>query len=126
MSTYTEAKRQAYLRNKEKIAAAESEKKRWLVYHAENKEAISIRRKQRLLKKELPPIDEDKVKRYYELMEEAKTLQSEVTRKKKREAALANRAKRSGTVINPVSPGDTPGEGLKTAPEGGIEDNVTE
>jgi hypothetical protein len=110
MSTYTEAKRQAYLRNKEKIAAAEKEKKRWLTYHAEHKEEVSVRRKQRRLKKELPPIDEEKVRRYYELMEEAKTLQSEVTRKKKREAALANRAKRSGAIIPAIIPEAPEGE----------------
>jgi len=101
MSSYTEAKKQAYLRNKEKIAEMEKSNKRWLNYHAENKEEVSIRRKERRLKKELPPIDEDKVKRYYEIMEEAKVLKAEVTRKKIRETALAKRAARS----TPLPPG---------------------
>lgn len=101
MSSYTEAKRQAYLRNKEKIAEKEKEKKRWLTYYAENKEEVSVRRKGRQMKKELPPIDEDKVKRYYEIMEEAKILKAEVTRKKIREIALAKRAARSATLPPP-------------------------
>ena len=108
MSTYTEAKKQAYLRNKEKIAEKEKEKKRWVTYYAENKEEVSTRRKQIRLKKELPPIDEDKVKRYYELMEEAKALKAEVTKKKIRETAMAKRIARTdptGSAPKPLAPG---------------------
>ena len=125
MSTYTEAKKQAYQRNKEKIAEKEKEKKRWLSYHAEHKEEVSTRRKQRRLKKELPPIDEDKVRRYYEIMEEAKALKAEVTRKKIRDTALAKRASRAAPPPPPPEDKeDSPG--LKPTPEGGLEDSPDE
>lgn len=103
MTTYTEAKRQAYLRNKEKIAEKEKEKKRWLTYHAEHKEEVSTRRKERRLKKELPPIDEEKVRRYYEIMEEAKVLKAEVTRKKIRDTALAKRIARTVPALEEIT-----------------------
>jgi hypothetical protein len=129
MSTYTEAKRQAYLRNKDKIAEKEKEKKRWVTYYEQNKDEVSTRRKERRLKKELPPIDEEKVKRYYELMEEARALKAEVTRKKIRTVALAKRSARAPPPPPPPAnpPGsedkeDSPGDGLKPTLIEGIED----
>ena len=115
--TYTESKKRCYERNKLKIAEKEKDKKRWLEYYAENKEAISERRKERRLKKELPPIDEDKVRRYNELMEEAKTLKNEIRLKKIREKALARREAKK-------APADSPGVGLNIVSSTGIENHA--
>ena len=114
-TTYTESKKRSYLKNKEKIAEKEKTKKRWLEYYAEHKEEISKRRKLNRLKTDLPPLDEDKIKRYNELMEEAKTLKSVITKKKMRDAALRKREAKK-------TPADSPGDGLKPVLVNIIED----
>jgi vacuolar-type H+-ATPase subunit I/STV1 len=77
-TTYTPAKREAYQRNKVAIAERESDRKRWLKYYADNKEKIAERRKAKREATEKPPVDEEKIKRYEELMAEAETLKKEV------------------------------------------------
>jgi hypothetical protein len=52
----------------------QGEVKRWNKYYAENKEKISKRRKERRALQEKKPVDEDAVKRYYELQAEMETL----------------------------------------------------
>ena len=46
-SSYTKYCKAFYERHREKILAKEKENKRWLKYYADNKEAISQRRKER-------------------------------------------------------------------------------
>jgi hypothetical protein len=91
-TTYTQARKEAYERNREKIQARESEKKRWISYYAENKEKIAERRKAKRATQEKKPIDEAKVKRYEELLEEMETLKKEVALKRLRETLAKKKA----------------------------------
>jgi len=91
-TTYTQARKEAYERNREKIQARESEKKRWIQYYADNKEKISERRKARREKQEKKPVDEGKIKRYEELLEEMETLKKEVALKRLRETLAKKKA----------------------------------
>ena len=91
-TTYTQGGVEAYERNREKIQARESEKKRWIQYYADNKEKISERRKARREKQEKKPVDEGKIKRYEELLEEMETLKKEVALKRLRETLAKKKA----------------------------------
>lgn len=97
-TTYTQARKEAYERNREKIQARESEKKRWIQYYADNKEKISERRKARREKQEKKPVDEGKIKRYEELLEEMETLKKEVALKRLRETLAKKKAPAVETV----------------------------
>lgn len=97
-TTYTQARKEAYERNREKIQARESEKKRWLTYYAENKEKIAERRKVKRATQEKPPIDDKKIQRYEELLEEIQKLKKEVALKRLRETL----AKKKSPVVNAV------------------------
>jgi hypothetical protein len=100
-SSYTPARKDAYLRNKDAIAQTETEKKRWIEYYAKNKEAISERRKKNRALLEKRPIDETKIQRYNELMLEATALKKEVSLKKLRET-LARKRQVLPTPDSPV------------------------
>jgi hypothetical protein len=106
-TTYTEARKRAYERNKEKIAAKEQEKKRWLKYYDENKEKIAERRKAKRAQQEKRPIDEAKIERYNQLVEEMRELKKEVALKKLRETL----AKKAQTTESPAAPPEVPGAG---------------
>jgi hypothetical protein len=99
-STYTAAAKAFYERNKEKILAKEKEGKRWIEYYQKNKEKIAERRKERRKLKPVRPIDEDKIKRYDEIMAELQELKKEVALKKRREKKLPEAA---------PAPAETPG-----------------
>jgi len=77
-TTYTQAKKEAYQRNKATIAEKETENKRWLKYYADNKEKIAERRRAKREATQKTPVDAEKIKRYDELMAEAETLKKEV------------------------------------------------
>jgi hypothetical protein len=77
-TTYTLARKLAYERNKETIAAKESENKRWLRYYADNKEKIAERRRAKREATEKPPVDAEKIKRYEELLVEMESLKKDV------------------------------------------------
>jgi hypothetical protein len=62
-----------------------SQSPRWVKYYAENKELIAARRKARRALKEKKPVDEDAIKRYNDIMEEAAKLKPIVALKKLRE-----------------------------------------
>lgn len=94
--SYTEARRQAYLRNKEKISNDEKDKKRWISYYQEHKDEIKERKKKQRIEK-IVPIDETKIKRYYELIEETKELYKEVLRKRRLDKIVTN-------SINEITP----------------------
>jgi hypothetical protein len=110
-TTYTEARREAYLRNKDKISEREKIDKRWVEYYEKNKEKIAERRKAK--RKELKekgeykrksravPIDESKIKRYDEIIAELADLKKEVSRKRRQETLAKKKIE------------DNPGDGLK-------------
>lgn len=87
-STYTAAAKAFYERHREEILAKEKEKKRWVEYYQKNKEKIAERRKQLRKTKPVRPIDEEKIKRYEEIMAELPELKKEVMLKKRREKKL--------------------------------------
>lgn len=99
-TTYTQARKEAYERNREKIQAREGEKKRWIQYYAENKEKIAERRKARRAQEEKKPVDETKIKRYEELLEELETLKKEVALKRLRDTL----AKKKTPAPEPLDP----------------------
>lgn len=84
-TTYTQARKEAYERNRDKIQAREAEKKRWIKYYADNKDAIAERRKAKRAIQEKKAVDEEKIKRYEELQAEMETLKKEVALKRLRE-----------------------------------------
>jgi hypothetical protein len=113
-TTYTEARKRAYERNKEKIAAKEHDKKRWLKYYEENKEKIAERRKAKRAAQPKRPVDDKKIERYNELMGELQELKKEVALKKLRET-LAKKA--TLTLVDPpASPGILPAPGPEDTP----------
>jgi hypothetical protein len=83
---------------------------RWVRYYAENKELIAARRKARRALKEKKPVDEDAIKRYNDIMEEAAKLKPIVALKKLRETLA-----RKGAAVAPCLagaaqvPGESPG-----------------
>jgi N-glycosylase/DNA lyase len=90
-STYTAAAKAFYERNRVAILAKEKEGKRWVEYYKNNKEKISERRKEirKLKPKVAKPIDEEKIKRYEEIMKELPELKKEVALKRRREKKAA-------------------------------------
>jgi hypothetical protein len=110
-TSYTEARRAAYLRNKDKIAEREKTGKRWVEYYENNKEKIAERRKAKRnelkekgiykRKSRAVPIDESKIKRYEEIIAELEDLKKEVSRKRRQETLAKKKIE------------DNPGDGLK-------------
>jgi len=114
-TTYTQAKKEAYQRNKATIAEKETENKRWLKYYADNKEKIAERRKAKRSTIEKTPVDSEKIKRYDELMAEAETLKKEValhrlrlTLAEKKASLLVAPANLPATPSLPATPGAAP------------------
>jgi hypothetical protein len=103
-TTYTQARKEAYERNREKIQAREAEKKRWIKYYAENKEKIAERRKAKRATIEKKPVDEEKIKRYEELQAEMETLKKEVALKRLRETLAKKKAPEPTATVVPASP----------------------
>jgi len=103
-TTYTQAKKEAYERNKEAIAAKEAENKRWLKYYADNKEKIAERRRAKRAATEKTPVDADKIKRYEELMAEAETLKKDVALHRLRNTLAAKKT----LVVAPANLPETP------------------
>jgi hypothetical protein len=58
MSDYERYGKQYYLENREKILAAEKEKKRWLTYYEENKAVVAERNRRRYYEKRGLPVPE--------------------------------------------------------------------
>jgi hypothetical protein len=107
-TTYTEAKKQAYQRNKVAIAEKESDRKRWLKYYADNKEKIAERRRAKREATEKTPVDAEKIKRYDELMAEAETLKKEVALYRLRNTLAEKKASLLVAPQHVVPPADAP------------------
>ena len=106
-NTYTPARKAFYDRHREEILAKEKEKKRWIEYYEKNKAKIAERRKLARKAKEPRPIDEEKIKRYEEILKELPELKKEVNLKKRRERKVLTYItppddSRSYDVANPV------------------------
>ena len=103
-TSYTQAKKEAYHRNKESIAEKEAANKRWWKYYADNKEKIADRRRAKRATIEKRPVDAEKIKRYEELQAEMESLKKEVALHRLRTTLAAKAA----VVVAPEVPAPAP------------------
>jgi hypothetical protein len=80
--------------------------KRWNKYYADNREKIAQRRKERRALQEKKPVDEEAVKRYFELLAEIETLKPAVALWKLRQTLALKKSPVAPTspVSAPVAP----------------------